>query len=113
MAATVFYAWQSDRDERACHYLIRDATKDAIKKLASDATVDEAPTLDYGTLNVSGAPHVAETIKKKIRDCAVFLADLTYVASYETADGRAKMSPNPNVMAELGVAIEARGVQHL
>src|SRR5688572_7323361 len=116
MAMKVFYAWQSDRDRSICHDFIREAADAAITKIAlaqsSDrAVVDEAPDfpeveLDHDTKGVQGTPNIVETIKKKIRDCAIFMADLTHVADYQTSDERRKKkAQNGNVLIELGYAM--------
>ena len=101
MAITLFYCWQSDRDQKTCHYFIRDAMKDAIRRLAFDRTttsseIEEAlpfpdVVLSSGTEGVPGTPKVADTIQKRIIACDVFVADVTHVNDYATADGREKM----------------------
>jgi hypothetical protein len=115
MASTVFYAWQSDRDETTNRFLIRDALKIAIKKIKADAKVQSAPPfeLDHDTKGVTGHPHIADTIRRKIKSCGLFVADLTHVAEYTTADGRAKRAQNANVQIELGMAIRSKGFNKL
>ncbi|MGN6368404.1 MAG: hypothetical protein ACTHN5_09105 [Phycisphaerae bacterium] len=112
---TVFYAWQSDRDPEVCKKFIRRAAKLAIKKLAAEAEVKSAPPfdMDEATKDVPGHPHIAMTIRRKIRTCGCFLADLTHVAEYESADGRKKRAQNGNVQIELGIAIRAKGFAKL
>lgn len=125
MAFTVFYAWQSDRDEKVNHYLIRDALQDAIDAVVADLRIEEAPELepddskpsadeppielDWATKDEPGTPNVAQAIFRKISECGVFLADLTYVAEAQSADGRRKFLPNSNVMIELGQASASVG----
>lgn len=112
---TVFYAWQLDRDKKVCRYLIRNAVKAAAKKIKAHADVKSAPPfdLDEATKGVTGHPHIAATIRKKIKACDIFLADLTHVARYKTADGREKLAQNGNVLIELGMAIRAKGFGRL
>lgn len=107
MPFTVFYAWQSDRDERVCRYFIRDAAEAAIKKLAKKYSVEDAPAFDHATEGESGLVHIAETIKRKIRECGAIIVDLTHVAEYRTADDppRAKRATNANVAIEFGYAM--------
>jgi hypothetical protein len=109
---TVFYAWQSDRDNTVCRYFIREAAKKAVKRIAK-GRLQNAPSLDHDTNNITGTPHIAQVIQKKIKRCGVFLADLTAVASYTASDGRPKQTPNPNVMVELGLAIRAVGWERI
>lgn len=118
MPTTVFYAWQSDRDEDICHYFIRYALDVAIKRIKAmnaatpqDATVEEAPAfpsdveLDHDTKGVAGTPKISDVIEKKIRECAIFVADVTHTTRYVTADGRKKKAQNGNVLIELGQAL--------
>src|SRR5690348_4919024 len=115
MPVTVFYAWQLDRDKKLCRNLIKRAAELAIETLAADAEVKSAPPadLDEATKGVTGHPHIAATIRSKIQACDVFLADLTHVAEYLTADGRKKRAQNGNVLIELGMAIRAKGFRRL
>jgi hypothetical protein len=69
------------------------------KKIGADIFVDS------DTQGVPGTPQITETILSKIRECDIFLADMTFVA--ETAGG--KLIPNPNVMGEYGYARSAHG----
>ncbi len=116
--ATLFYAWQSDQHPDICRYLIRDAAKAALKKLKADPSVYSAPSfeLDQDRQGVAGHPHIASVIRRKIKNCDVFLADLTHVASYDSYDKqgkRTKHAQNPNVLIELGIAIRAKGFERL
>jgi len=78
---TVFYAWQSDRSANTNRFLIRDAAKEAIKKVYKDSEVEESPRLDHDTKDAPGLAEVASTIFRKIEGCGLFLADLTFVGS--------------------------------
>ena len=118
MAITIFYSWQSDTDQECNHYFIRDAAKDALKALNEDYTIEDSPReefrLDHDTDGVPGHPAIVDTILAKIRNCQVFLADVTFVGStknhkaknQQSKKGRSttKYLPNPNVMFELGYA---------
>ncbi|HEV2292261.1 MAG TPA: hypothetical protein VGR35_00300 [Tepidisphaeraceae bacterium] len=115
MGFKVFYAWQSDRDQNVCRFLIRDAANRAIKMLKAEAKVQEAPPfeLDHATKGLTGHQHIASSIRKKVKSCDVFLADLTHVIAYRTSDNRVKQAQNPNVLIELGIAIRAKGFGRL
>src|SRR4051812_29115113 len=113
MPITVFYAWQSDSHEDVNRYFVRDALKDAIKKLKAEVAVEDAPVLDHDTKNVPGLAHIADSIRTKIRNCGVFVADISFVATYTASDGREKRTPNPNVLIELGMAMEAAGNERI
>jgi hypothetical protein len=120
MSITVFYSWQSDTDRICNHYFIRDAAKEALKSLNKECSVEDSPrkesfSLDHDTLGVPGQPSIVDTILSKIRNCQVYLADLTYVGSTKGHKAKGQMSkkrskktkylPNPNVAFELGYAI--------
>jgi hypothetical protein len=107
---TVFYAWQSDRPEDTNRYLIRDAAKTAIKKVVKDSELEESPRLDHDTKDTPGLAEVAGTIFQKIAGCGLFLADLTFVGSTESREGKeSKLLPNSNVVLELGFAARSIG----
>lgn len=110
MPCTVFYSWQSDTEQRVNRYFLKDCLSDALVVLADGDNLDEVTRggelhLDHDTNGVYGDVDVLATIFEKITACDIFVADITIVA--KTADG--KQCPNPNVLLELGYAIEAAG----
>ncbi|MCX7586129.1 hypothetical protein [Phenylobacterium sp. 58.2.17] len=107
MDLKVFYSWQSDRENRLCRGFIAKALDDAVKRLATRRGLKV--TIDSDTKGVVGTPPVSDTILRKIRDCDVFLADMTFVA--ETAAG--KRTPNPNVLVEYGYALHDKGAERI
>jgi hypothetical protein len=112
MPFKIFYAWQSDRANNLCRGLIRKALDDAAKTLNRDLEIEDVVrqiTIDQDTQGVAGSPSVAETILAKIRDCDVFVADLTFIP---TGDG-CRPSPNPNVLIEYGYALHAISDQRI
>lgn len=102
MSRTVFWAWQSDRDEKVCHYFIRDVLQAVCTELSEELRLEESERadVDYDTKGVTGTPEIFATILKKIRAASVFMADVTPVARTEGG----KPCANPNVMIELGHA---------
>src|SRR5271154_6803202 len=81
---TVFYSWQSDAPSDLNRSFIEEALKEALKRLHSEATLVPAlrgviVELDKDTEGVPGSPPVTDTILQKIEECAVFVADLTFV----------------------------------
>jgi hypothetical protein len=99
----VFWSWQADRPQRVCRNLIKEALELAIPRAAQQLELDESerPEIDHDTKGVAGWVEIANTILKKIEAAAVFVGDVTYVA--QTSQG--KNVPNPNVLVELGYAI--------
>jgi hypothetical protein len=109
MDFTIFYAWQSDRPQKTHRYLIRDAAKEAVKRLADDADVEDSPRLDHDTKDMPGTPEIAATIFRKIQESGAFIADLTFIGATDPHDGDKKLLPNPNVLLELGYAARSIG----
>ena len=110
MPDTVFYSWQSDRPNSTNRGFIEDALEKAIRELGQDDNELYKPPraeveLDKDTKGVSGSPPIADTIFKKIEECAVFVPDLTFCG--ETKRGRPM--PNPNVLIEYGWALAKLG----
>lgn len=117
----IFWSWQSDTVGKTGRYFVRDALLDAIATLKQPDEVEE-PTkaenresihLDQDRQNVTGSPALADTIKRKIRESAVFIGDVTPVSTIPqqkgVKDSREKRNMNPNVAIELGYAQHALG----
>jgi hypothetical protein len=113
MDFSLFFAWQSDRPLDDNKHLIRDAAKEAVKRVSADADVEESPRLDHDTKGLSGTPEVASSIFTKIERTGMFLGDVTYVGSSLSFDGREKKLPNMNVAIELGYAGKAVGWERI
>lgn len=104
---TVFFSWQSDVKAAACRTIIERALDAAVAKIAGDLSVTVEPVVDRDTANVAGAPDIASTILAKIDAASVFVADVTIIGT--TAGEKARPTPNPNVLVELGYALKALG----
>ena len=106
MPIKIFYAWQSDRPNNLNRGLIRRALDDAVRQIASDLDINDADRpdiqVDQDTQGVPGSPDIAQTILRKIDECDIFVADLTFIPS---AEGD-RETPNPNVLFEYGYALK-------
>ena len=107
----VFWSWQSDFAPKECRNVIRTALTLAVDALASHPEIEESarPSLDHDTKGVPGMVDIAQTILDKIARAAAVVADVTPIA--QTAGG--KYVPNPNVMIELGWAMQAPGLSQI
>jgi hypothetical protein len=106
----VFYAWQSDRPRASTRDIVYDAAYAALARIGSTMRIEESPRLDQDTKNESGTPPIAETIYRKIKNSALFLADVTFCCDISDDKGKVKKRiPNPNVMMELGFAAATIG----
>ena len=105
MAFVVFDSWQSDRDSKTLRYLIREALELAARKPSRELEFEDVVRVDQDTQGVPGHPEIFRTICGKIDSCAIFVADLTYVATTDSGE----RIPNPNVAIELGYALKSIG----
>ncbi|MEZ5944358.1 MAG: hypothetical protein R3C18_23465 [Planctomycetaceae bacterium] len=99
---TVFYSWQSDLPNGTNRSFIERCLSKAISELKG-AHPKLDPCLDRDTADVPGSPDIAATILDKIDNCSVFVCDVSIVQ-----DGKRAM-PNPNVLFELGYAVQRLG----
>ncbi|OHB83656.1 MAG: hypothetical protein A2V98_25035 [Planctomycetes bacterium RBG_16_64_12] len=116
MQVTVFYAWQDDRPGKSNRYLIRDAAKEACRRITEDPANDYAVALDEATRGVPGMCDIPNTILEKIQACDVLLADLTFVGKTDAnkdKDDDVKLISNPNVLFELGYGVDAKGFDRI
>ena len=100
MTNTVFFSWQSDLGET--RGVVQVALDKAVRNLNRDLALQEALRLDEDTSGVAGWPEITSTILDKIERCEVFVADITPINGPQS-DSR--LSPNPNVLFELGYAL--------
>ena len=96
--STVFYSWQSDREQT--RQTIKQALLQAIQTLNAE-TPHQPLSLDEDTANEPGSPEIASAILDKIAACGIFVADVTPISEPTTS----RVTPNPNVLIELGYAL--------
>jgi hypothetical protein len=115
MELTVFYAWQNDTPGQFNRFFIREMLEGASKSIRNDASVEDSPRIDNDTRGVAGTPEITSTIFSKIKQCAVFVADLTFVGASTSMglNSGQKLLPNPNVMLELGFAAATVGWERI
>ena len=100
----VFYSWQSDLPGKTNRNFIEDALKRAIKKVNKDGEVQLEAAPDRDTKGVPGSPSIVDTIFTKIRECAVFVCDVSIINGEQ-----GRPTPNPNVLFEAGYALAHKG----
>jgi hypothetical protein len=106
MKKAIFYSWQSDLPNNTNLGFINTALEKAIEDINSDDNFEMIPFLDRDTIGESGSPDISTTIFDKIDNCNVFICDVSIVNS-SCIDAR--ITPNPNVLIELGYAIGKLG----
>ena len=110
MPSLVFYSWQSDLPSATNRNFILQALENAANVLRNDDSLQVEPVIDRDTAGVPGSPNISETIFGKIDQAKVFVCDISII----NQDMRhhipgARLTPNPNVLLELGYALKTLG----
>lgn len=110
-AYTIFYSWQSDKpDVKKAIFKELKNVKDILANDGIELTIEQDTSGRIGTKNID------EEVLRKIRNCDVFIADVTPICKIDT-DGdshkHAKLIPNPNVMYECGYALSQKGLDRM
>lgn len=100
----IFFSWQSDLDTKTHRNYIEKCIKKAIKTLNKDEELRLYLEYDRDTMGILGSPDISNIIFEKIDKCTLFVADISNVASNSK-----RLIPNPNVLIELGYAINVLG----
>ncbi|KAA9346799.1 TIR domain-containing protein [Larkinella humicola] len=107
-----FYSWQSDLDAKNNKNLISSCVEKAKKEINKKniSNLEFEIGIDRDTKNKSGSPSIADTIFEKISKADIFICDITIINN-SSADGRIekRLTPNPNVLIELGFAVHVLG----
>jgi len=106
---TVFYSWQSDSPKHTNRDFIEEAAQIAIEQIVSNNQLSIDAALDRDTQDIPGSPAIADAILHKINQCGVFLCDVTLISPKNAP----RLTPNPNVMIELGYAIAKIGWERI
>ncbi len=107
MKYTVFYSWQSDLPNNTNRGFLQTVIEKAISGIHKDESIDLDISFDRDTQGIPGAPNISQTILEKIKNCDAFISDVSIVTGDK--DEGSRLSPNPNVLLELGYAISAIG----
>jgi hypothetical protein len=112
----VFYAWQAYRSQRCHRRLIRDAARDACERITLVRSNNFKVTLEEAAVVVPGMCDVPNSTLRKIDDCDLMLADLTFVATTDELDRETKIAgklSDPTVLLQLGYAARSKGASRL
>lgn len=109
MKCKVFYSWQSDCLNSTNRGFIGDALEKVAKEIHKDDSIQVKPVIDRDTQGEVGSPDIANTIFNKIRECQVFVCDVSIINN--GSNGR--LTPNPNVLVELGFAVGVLGWERI
>jgi len=105
MASIIFYSWQSDLPNSTNRGFIQRALEQAAKEIRCDDSIAVEPVIDRDTAGVPGSPDIAATILQKIDQCDIFACDVSIINQGATT----RLTPNPNVLIELGYALKRLG----
>jgi hypothetical protein len=103
----IFYSWQSDHPGKTNRYFLHSCLKSAKNDFDSNANNALSLYIDESTRDKPGAPHIPDTILKKIAASDILVADLTTINT--NPSGSDRPTPNPNVLIELGFAVGRLG----
>ena len=105
---TIFYSWQSDKKNNSIQTCIEKAIKEVERKFAKEINLEI--NIDRDTRNKSGSPAISSTIFNKIDVTDIFICDVTLVNKNPLNKLlNYRVTPNPNVLIELGYAINQVG----
>lgn len=111
MDITVFYSWQSDLPNSTNRSFILTALEGATRAIYSDKSITVEPVVDRDTSGVPGSPNIAATILAKIESSEIFVCDVSTINPNRSSECRP--TPNPNVLIELGYAINELGNERI
>lgn len=109
MDEMIFYSWQSDLPNATNRGFIQKALENAAKAISKDGSIHVEPVVDRDTLGIPGAPDIVSMILAKIDQSEVFVCDVSIISQ----DAKSRLTPNPNVLIELGYAMKALGSERI
>ena len=94
MEDTVFWSWQDDCPTSTNRDFIRECLADAVNQVSETFVTagTECIKFVYDTKGDRGMVDISQSIREKIRACAVMVADVTPVASTEGGNTNERMS---------------------
>jgi hypothetical protein len=107
----VFYSWQSVSPNNTNRGFIQRALEQTLASLRADPMIELEPVIDRATDGIVGAPDIAKTIFTKIEESAAFVCDISFINP--SSENNERLTPNPNVLIELGYALRALGEQRI
>lgn len=122
MNYTVFFAYQTDIDEKYGKAFVQSAVESAIEKFKKNGI---NITLDFGFRGTPGTPPLLDEMLKKSSQADMVIVDMSFTSSKIWSDAKRfrlfgreirilnnvkdKISPNPNVLLETGFAWAQKG----
>lgn len=104
MEFNVFYSWQSDLP------ITKQYISSCLNKIAKKDYDGNIISISSDARNSNGSANLTQTLFRKICDAHVFVADLSIINSARQND---RKCCNPNVLIELGYAINCLGIDKI
>lgn len=103
MQLDIFYSWQSDLPNT------KRFISTCLNSIAKEQFGEHTIKISSDARNSNGSVNLADTLFKKIGQSTIFVADLTIINS----DSNGRKCCNPNVLIELGYAINILGIKNI
>lgn len=105
----IFFSWQSDLPEAETTRVIRKAIKKARSKIENNFE-NVNINIEEATSNTPGSPDIPKIIFEKILLSDIFICDVTTI---NFGNKVKRVTPNPNVLIELGFASAVLGWERI
>ena len=101
---SLFYSWQSDKHD------VKNIIAKALRRIQNRFLTEGIELIiDQDARERIGTEDIAVSVLNKIKECDIFLGDVTPVTFISSKSGEIKRMPNSNVMYEYGFAKGAKG----
>lgn len=105
LKVNIFYSWESDLPNNKNRSLIQDVLNKVKEIILSENINVTNVEIISDSRGECGTPELVSSIFNKIDSCDIFVGDISII----NADCKCRMTPNPNVLLELGYASHAIG----
>lgn len=109
MPDRIFYSWQSDCPTNLNRNFILNALGKSVRALKREQDTEIDEVIDRDTIGLSGSPDIGHSIFAKIDKASIFVCDVSIINNHS----KDRLTPNPNVLIELGYAAKAIGWQRI
>lgn len=127
--STIFYSWHSDLPNNTNRGFIKNALEKIVESLEQDSSIENQLDVDEATRKEPGSPDIADSIFLKIDKCRIFICDISIINQEAVSQSKkhqesiireqtgtikeVRLTPNPNVLIELGYAMKSLGTERI
>lgn len=105
MKVKIFYSWESDLPQNKNRSLIEECLKTTTKRIWDKNKKITDISIDSDSRECGGTPDLAYEIFNKINECDLFICDVSII----NMNSKYRLTPNPNILIELGYAAKSKG----